>query len=196
MMQIHSTSLSNRRFDDFLSSRRRLIESTTLRNNWIVFDDVQNLTLKQKNVQIWIHFNKNLTNNKLTKRRTKIMTYSQNRMIFSKRHNANIEKAFVFDMNQIANYVLVYCIKDNKFQSIIVWINDVKMKDWRRFTFMITTILRWYFQKKTFQNDDKIEKTKKKDLIYVFKIKITFLFISFYELRYLLINDIIRSIFK
>jgi hypothetical protein len=49
-------------------------------------------------------------------------------------------------------------------------------------------------KKKTFQNDDKTEKTKKKDLIYVFKAKITFLFISFYELRYLLINDIMRSI--
>jgi hypothetical protein len=61
---------------------------------------------------------------------------------------------------------------------------------------MTTTISRWYFQKKTFQNDDKIEKTRKKKLIYVFKAKITSLFISFYELLYLLINDIMRSIFK
>jgi hypothetical protein len=53
-----------------------------------------------------------------------------------------------------------------------------------------------FSRKKTFQNDDKIEKTKEKDLIYVFKIKITFLFISLYELRYLLINDIMRLIFK
>jgi hypothetical protein len=48
------------------------------------------------------------------------MTYLQNRMIFLKRHNANIEKAFVFDMNQDANCVLAYCIEDNKFQSMIV----------------------------------------------------------------------------
>jgi hypothetical protein len=150
MMQIHSTSLSNRRFDDFLSSRRRLTENTTLRDNWIVFDDVQNLTLKQKSVQIWIHFDRDLTNNKLTKRRTKVMTYSQNRMICSKRHSANIERAFVFDMNQIANCVLAYCIKDNKLQSMTVWINDVKAKDWRRSTLMTTTIWRWYSQKKNF----------------------------------------------
>jgi hypothetical protein len=51
-------------------------------------------------------------------------------------------------------------------------------------------------RKKTFQNDDKTEKTKKKDLIYVFKAKITSLFISLYELRYLLISDIMRSISK
>jgi hypothetical protein len=79
---------------------------------------------------------------------------------------------------------------------MIVWVNNVKMKDWRRFTFITTTILRWYFQEKTFQNDDKTEKTRKKDLIYAFKVKITSLFILFYELRYLLINDIIQSIFK
>ncbi len=42
----------------------------------------------------------------------------------------------------------------------------------------------------------KLKKQKKKDLIYLFKIKISFLFISFYELLYLLINDIMRSIFK
>jgi hypothetical protein len=119
MMQIHSTSLSNRRFDDFLLSRRRLIESTTLKDSWVVFDDVQNLTLKHKSVQIWIHFDRNLTDNKLTKRKAKVMTYSQNRMIFSKRHNANIERTSVFDMNQIANCVLAYCIEDNKFLSMI-----------------------------------------------------------------------------
>jgi hypothetical protein len=195
MMQTHSTSLSNRRFDDFLSSRRRLTESTTLRDSWIVFDDVQNLTLKQKNVQIWIHSDRNLTDNKLTERRAKVMTYSQNRMICSERHSANIERASVSDMNQIANCVLAYCIEDNKLQSMIVWISDVKAKDWRRSTFMTTTILRWYFQKKkTFQNNDKTEKTSEKDLIYVSKTKITSLFISLYELRYLLINDIMRSI--
>jgi hypothetical protein len=47
------------------------------------------------------------------------MTYSQNRMIFSKRHNASIEKTFVFNMNQITSYVLVYCIEDNKLLSMI-----------------------------------------------------------------------------
>jgi hypothetical protein len=36
-----------------------------------------------------------------------------------------------------------------------------------------------------------IEKIKRTRSFYVFKIKITFLFTSFYELRYLLINDII-----
>jgi hypothetical protein len=47
------------------------------------------------------------------------MTYSQNRMIYSKRHNASIERAFVFDMNQIANYVFIYYIEDNKLLSMI-----------------------------------------------------------------------------
>jgi hypothetical protein len=47
------------------------------------------------------------------------MTYSQNRMIYSKRHNASIERAFVSDMNQIANCVLVYCIEDSKLLSMI-----------------------------------------------------------------------------
>jgi hypothetical protein len=35
------------------------------------------------------------------------------------------------------------------------------------------------------------KKTKETRFFYVFKIKFTFLFISRYELRYLLINDII-----
>ncbi len=112
------------------------------------------------------------------------------------RHNENIEKAIVFNTNLTSERVIVYRSENSTLQSMIVWISDVKAKDKRRFTLMTTTILRWYFQNKTFQNDDKIEKTKKKDLIYVFKIKITSLFISFYELRYLLINDIMRSIFK
>jgi hypothetical protein len=42
----------------------------------------------------------------------------------------------------------------------------------------------------------KKKKTKKTRSFYDFKIKIISLFISFYELRYLLINDIMRSISK
>ncbi len=56
------------------------------------------------------------------------MTYSQNRMIFSKRHSASIERTFVSDMNQIANCVLVYCIEDNKFLSMIE-LNQRRHKD-------------------------------------------------------------------
>jgi hypothetical protein len=55
MMQTHSTNLSYRRLNDFFSFHRRLMRNTTLSDSWIIFDDVQNLTLKQKNVQIWIH---------------------------------------------------------------------------------------------------------------------------------------------
>jgi hypothetical protein len=46
--------------------------------------------------------------------------------------------------------------------------------------------------------NDKMKKKKRKKTrsFYVFKVKITFLFTSFYELRYLRFNDIMRSIFK
>jgi hypothetical protein len=88
--------------------------------------------------------------NKFTKSRTKVMTYSQNRIFFSWRHNENIEKAIVFDTNSTSERVIAYCSEDNTLQSMIVWVNDVKTKDWRRFTLMTTIILRWYFQKKNF----------------------------------------------
>jgi hypothetical protein len=100
--------------------------------------------------------------NKLTKSKTKIMTYSKNRILFSWRHNEDIKKAIVFDTNSTSKRVFAYCSKDSTFQSMIVWINDVKAKDWRRFSFMTTTILRWYFQNKTFRMMIKLKRRTKK----------------------------------
>ncbi len=48
-----------------------------------------------------------------------------------------------------------------------------------------------YLRRKFFEIKSMSKKTKKTRFFYVFKIKFTFLFISRYELRYLLINDII-----
>ncbi len=65
----------------------------------------------------------------------------------------------------------------------------------RRFTFIVMTID--YCVQYLNQNEKwKRKKTEKTRFFYVVKVKITFLFTSRYELRYLLINDIMRLIFK
>jgi hypothetical protein len=193
MMQTHSTSLSNWDFNDFLSFRRRLTESTTLRSSWVVLDDEQNLTLKQKSVQIWIHSDRDLTCNKLTKRRAEVLTYSQNRRIFSERHSASIKRAFVSDINQIAKCVFAYYIEDSKL-LLMIELSQRRHKN-RTITSHNHRDNSELLMSKL--KDDKMKKkTKETSFFYVFKIKITSLFISFYELRYLRINDIMRLIFK
>ncbi len=85
-------------------------------------------------------------------------------------------------------------ISDRLSQITIIWINDVSTLTWRLRTLIVMMIKRWTQNLKWWKNEK--EKQKKTRSFYVFKIKITSLFISFYELRYLLISDIIRLIFK
>ncbi len=64
------------------------------------------------------------------------------------------------------------------------WNNDVLHSSWcNRFA--------EYLRKKLFEIKSMSKKTKKTRFFYVFKVKFTSLFISRYELWYLLINDII-----
>ncbi len=137
-----------------------------------------------------IHIQRHLSDNKLTENSAKDVSNSSNHTLFSVHYSEDIERAIVFDTNSTLKRIIAYCSENSTLQSMTVWINDVKAKDWRQFTLMTTTILRWYFQKKTFQNDDKTEKTKDEDLIYVY---FTYATLFTFTLQ---ISDIKRSISK
>ncbi len=64
------------------------------------------------------------------------------------------------------------------------WNNDVLQSSWcNRFV--------EYFRRQIFRNQINVKRNERNTFFYVFKIKFTFLFISSYEQRYLLINNII-----
>ncbi len=84
------------------------------------------------------------------------MTYSQNRMIFSERHNASIEKAFIFDMNQIANCAFIYYIENNKFLFMIE-LNHRRHKD------KVITFYNHRDNNESLMNNLKNDKMKKKN---------------------------------
>jgi hypothetical protein len=88
---------------------------------------------------------------------------------------------------------LLTALKITNFCQWLNWVNDDTKTKQSRLTIIVIIMNRWWVIWKMIKWK---EKTKKTRFFYVFKIKITSLFTSFYELRYLRFNDIMRSIFK
>jgi hypothetical protein len=60
MMQIHFSRRSKKCFYDVFSSRCRLIKNAKLNDKKIMSDNINNLTLQQKNIELRIHIDKHL----------------------------------------------------------------------------------------------------------------------------------------
>jgi hypothetical protein len=189
MMQTHSFEHSNRRLYNTFSARCRLTKNATLSDRRIMSDNINYLTLQQKNIKLRIHIDRHLKNDKLTKSRKNDIWFLQNRRIFSIERSESIENWSVFDKNLIFRYELICCISSNKFVLMLfIWINDVKKTKRRRLTLIVMTI----DDCAQYSNQD--EKWKNKQRIHVLfmllKLKSHFylLHVTNYDIYWLMIS--------